>query len=130
MDTEEKREFELWAQDQVEKSRKFLDNALLKICSLGVPLSILFLNRQGFDKAECQWLFDLFLVAWLVTVGSVIASYKINAHKWYYYDFSKSKSEQGVKSLCITCLNWTSLVSFGIGLFGIIVFAIVNRQLF
>ena len=123
-------EYEGQAQSLSDKSREQLDEALLKICSLGVPLSILFIDREGFSKAEHQWLFGLFLISWLITVASQVASFKVAEHKWFYYDFSDYDPSQGIKILPIEILNWISLIGFGIGLVSIIVYAVANRQLF
>ena len=130
MTTGEIRELEDKAQSIAENSRESLDNALLKICSLGIPVTVLFRDREAFKNGECQWLFGLFLVSWLATLICVIISLKMSERGWYQFDFSQIKDNKDIKITSVEYLNNFSLASFLIGIGCLVGYAIANHHLF
>lgn len=130
MTTKEIQEYEDAAQNIAERSRENLDNALLKICSLGIPITILFMDRVAFAKGEYQWLFGLFLVSWMMTLICVIISFKTSERGWFQFDFSKIKDDEEIKLKSTECLNNLSLAFFLIGLACLIGYSAANHHLF
>lgn len=112
----------------IEKNRRNLDNALLRICALGVPLSIAFHPDVFTDVKGFKVLWVGFIVAWTMTVVSVLVSHmftdaglkgtKRNVKSGNYVDDNRlSKS---------TWFNRFSSGFFFLGLILLIVYTIIH----
>ena len=118
------------AQNLAESARESLDNAILKICSLGIPLTVMIREKDALKNAECQWLFGLFLLFWVVSVVCVIWSFRHGEKGWYKFDFTQIKNEDEIRLPFAEFLNLVSFWCFIFGIASIVAYAVVNRQLF
>ncbi len=108
--------------DYLEKNRSNLDNALLRISSLGIPLSIAFKEDVFGSCYDYQWLFIGFIVSWVITVVGVVGSFctsdlavkaMLDKKKRPWLMFSK-------------ILNTVNVLSFLIGIGFVCLYAIYN----
>lgn len=118
------------AQSLAESARESLDNAILKICSLGIPITVIIREKEALKNAECQWLFGLFLLFWVVSVVCVIVSLKVGEKGWFKFDFTEINNDDEIRLPAAERLNLVSFWCFISGVLSIVAYAIVNRQLF
>ena len=122
--------YEEKAQSLAESAREKLDDAILKICSLGIPITVMIREKDALKNAECQWLFGLFLSFWVVSIVCVVFSFKVGEKGWFNFNFTKIKNDDEIRIPAAERLNVGAFWCFIFGIMSIVVYAIVNRQLF
>ena len=127
-DQEKKRYYTEQLIDLIAMTRSNLDNALLRICSLGIPLTIAFKGDVFGNCDQYQWMFIGFIVSWAVTVILVIISFEFSekGFKKTKQNVAKLKFEDHVLLKRTTIVNWCSLAGFVIGILFIATYAILN----
>lgn len=127
-DHEKKKHYTEQLINLIEKTRSNLDNALLRICALGIPLTVAF-KSEIFDKSDkYESVFVGFIVSWALTVVLVVLSF-------HYSEIGFKGTKQNVsqsiykdhKALRTTKkLNRSSLFFFFLGIACITGYAILH----
>ena len=128
MDAVKKNEITNVLREKIEKSRSSLDHALLKICALGLPLTIFVKGQLVLDPVVNQSLFSLFALCWTVALVAVIVSFKFSemGHKKTNANVRRNIKKDGGALKLATWSNRLSLTAFLVGLVFLVVFASAN----
>ncbi len=127
MDTTEKTETTTVLRDKTEKQRASLDQALLKICALGLPITI-YVKGQLETTWKYDGLFSWFAGCWVLSLVAVIVSYKLSemGYKQTRDNLKRGERRNGPALKLTTWANRLSLSAFLVGLALLVVFARFN----
>ena len=106
----------------LEKNRSNLDNAMIRISSLGIPLSIAFKDDVFGTCYDYQWFFIGFIVSWGMTVVGVVISFWSSDLAIKARLDSKKRPWLKVS----TVLNTVNVITFLAGIAFVCLYAIFN----
>ena len=115
--------------DKIEKSRLSLDHSLLKICALGVPITIFVKGQISLNPdPKYEYLFPWFALCWAVTFVAVLVSFKFSemGHKKTDLNVQNNIEKDGWATKFTTWWNRLALFTFLVGWALLVVFAFFN----
>lgn len=127
MNAAEKAEIITVLRDKIEKQRSSLDQAVLKICALGLPITIYVKGQLNVEQTHSH-LFSWFALCWIVALVAVVVSYKFSemGHKKTRSNVLRNIKQDGNALKLATWSNRLALTSFLVGLTLLVVFARIN----
>ena len=110
-------------------ARTSLDNSLLRVSSLGIPLTIAIRDKGLFVGGDrFEWLFILFVACWTITVVSTLVSFRSSEKAWEDTEKNVATKEYRDSSIFsrVALCNHLSFWSFLLGLASLVFFVVSN----
>ncbi len=129
MNAVEKNEVLTILREKTEKQRSSLDQALLKICALGVPITLYVkIHIPMNPEPQYENLFTWFAFCWVITLAATVSSYVFSemGYKKTTANVRNNVKKDGWATGFTTWVNRLALLAFFLGLICLVVFAFFN----